>query len=196
LLCSQFANKVVVKMQVRPQDVLVASKLLSIGPDWTYARLAGSLALSQSEAHAAVNRCVAAGVLAAGGSTAPRVLRRPLLELLLAAPKIFVAERGPAGRGVSTSVWSPALRGLFDEPSNDRRLVWPTSCAPLVGEVGLEDGLLVSPLYSTAARACRQDQDLYAILSLVDVLRLEKEAERRRAATLLRERVLGQGGTR
>jgi hypothetical protein len=179
------------KMQVRPQDVLVACKLLSIGPDWTYAQLAGSLALSQSETHAAVGRCVAAGVLAAGESVGPRVLRRPLLDLLLAVPKIFVAERGPAGRGVPTSVWSPALRGMFDEPSRERRLVWSTSCALLVGEVGVEDGMLVSPLYSTASRAAAQDESLYAILSLVDVMRLEPEADRRRAAALLKERILG-----
>ncbi len=175
-------------MQVRPQDVLVACKLLSIGPDWTYARLAGSLALSQSEAHASVGRCVAAGVLAAGESV--RVLRKPLVELLLAVPKIFVAERGPMGRGLATSVFSPVLRGMFDERPEGERTVWPTSVCPLEGEVGLEDGLLVSPLYSTAARASAQDESLHAILSLVDVLRLEEECDRRRAAALLRYRVI------
>ena len=52
-------------MNLKPQDFLVALKLLALGKQhWTYARLANDLGLSASEAHAAVQRGLAAGLLA------------------------------------------------------------------------------------------------------------------------------------
>ena len=51
-------------MNLKPQDFLVALKLLALGEQhWTYARLAHELGLSASEAHAAVQRGLAAGLL-------------------------------------------------------------------------------------------------------------------------------------
>lgn len=51
-------------MQLKPQDFLVALKLVAWGEQrWTYARLAQELGLSASEAHGAVKRGVLAGLL-------------------------------------------------------------------------------------------------------------------------------------
>ena len=51
-------------MQLKPQDFLVALKLVAWGEQrWTYARLAQELGLSTSEAHAAVKRGLQAGLL-------------------------------------------------------------------------------------------------------------------------------------
>lgn len=51
-------------MQLKPQDFLVALKLVAWGDQrWTYARLAQELGLSTSEAHGAVRRAVEAGLL-------------------------------------------------------------------------------------------------------------------------------------
>ena len=72
-------------MQLKPQDFLVALKLVAWGAQrWTYARLAQELGLSVSEAHACVKRAVQAELLLpnrelppplapAGGSAAPGV---------------------------------------------------------------------------------------------------------------------------
>ncbi|MBC7995479.1 MAG: hypothetical protein H7Z15_19790 [Rhizobacter sp.] len=52
-------------MNLKPQDFLVALKLLALGEQhWTYARLAHELGLSASEAHAAVQRGLASSLLA------------------------------------------------------------------------------------------------------------------------------------
>lgn len=52
-------------MNLKPQDFLVALKLIALGAQhWTYARLAHDLGLSASESHAAVQRSLAAGLLA------------------------------------------------------------------------------------------------------------------------------------
>lgn len=51
-------------MQLKPQDFLVALKLVAWGEQrWTYARLAQELGLSASEAHAAVKRGLQSGLL-------------------------------------------------------------------------------------------------------------------------------------
>ena len=51
-------------MQLKPQDFLVALKLVALdGQRWTYARLAHELGLSASEAHGAVKRGLQAGLL-------------------------------------------------------------------------------------------------------------------------------------
>lgn len=52
------------RMQLKPQDFLVALKLVAWGEQrWTYARLAQELGLSASEAHACVKRGVLSGLL-------------------------------------------------------------------------------------------------------------------------------------
>ena len=51
-------------MQLKPQDFLVALKLVAWGEQrWTYARLAQELGISVSEAHGAVKRALEAGLL-------------------------------------------------------------------------------------------------------------------------------------
>ena len=51
-------------MQLKPQDFLVALKLVAWGDQrWTYARLAQELGLSASEAHACIKRGLVSGLL-------------------------------------------------------------------------------------------------------------------------------------
>ena len=51
-------------MQLKPQDFLVALKLIAWGEQrWTYARLAQELGISVSEAHACIKRGLLAGLL-------------------------------------------------------------------------------------------------------------------------------------
>ena len=51
-------------MQLKPQDFLVALKLVALGEQrWTYARLAQELGISVSEAHACIKRGLQAGLL-------------------------------------------------------------------------------------------------------------------------------------
>lgn len=62
-------------MQLKPQDFLVALKLVAWGEQrWTYARLAQELGLSASEAHAAVKRGLQAGLLLQNRASAPSLV--------------------------------------------------------------------------------------------------------------------------
>lgn len=61
-------------MQLKPQDFLVALKLVAWGEQrWTYARLSQELGLSASEAHASVKRGLQAGLLLQNRSPAAPV---------------------------------------------------------------------------------------------------------------------------
>ena len=82
-------------MNLKPQDFLVALKLLAFGEQhWTYARLAHELGLSASEAHAAVQRGLAATLLA------DSALSRAYSSAKTAAlkPAAALAVREPAAR--------------------------------------------------------------------------------------------------
>ena len=62
-------------MQLKPQDFLVALKLVAWGDQrWTYARLSQELGLSTSEAHGAVKRGLQAGLLLQNRVTLPQTM--------------------------------------------------------------------------------------------------------------------------
>lgn len=59
-------------MQLKPQDFLVALKLVAWGEQrWTYARLAQELGISVSEAHACIKRGLQAGLLSQNYAAIP-----------------------------------------------------------------------------------------------------------------------------
>jgi hypothetical protein len=75
-------------MNLKPQDFLVALKLAALGDQhWTYARLAHELGLSASEAHAAVQRGLAAGLLADASLARAYSLAKPSVALAAREPR-------------------------------------------------------------------------------------------------------------
>lgn len=153
-------------MQLKPQDLVVSLKLAVAG-DLTYDRLAASLGLSKSEAHAAVKRAKAAGLLLADRQPS----RHALLEFVLhGARYAFPAVRGRMTRGMPTAYAAPPLSELI-QSGGDPIPVWPDP----VGEVR---GELFKPLYKFAPTAARADSKLYECLSLIDSLRGGRARER------------------
>lgn len=90
-------------MQLKPQDFLVALKLVAWGDQrWTYARLAQELGLSASEAHACVKRGLQSGLLLDNSLLAP-----PPSPLTAQEPAAIYrlpkrARRVPLGRAMLT----------------------------------------------------------------------------------------------
>jgi hypothetical protein len=173
---------------LRPQDVLLACKLFSLGEsEWIFSRLAGSLAISASEAHAASERCRAAGVLGT-----PRgkltVARRKFFELCtVVVPQVYYAVRGSVELGIPTSIYAEPLKGMF--VSDLKRvipLIWPYESGTIKGESLL-------PLYPTVPRAIQHDEALYKLLALIDVVRAGEAKERQMAVDMLEKMILGDG---
>jgi hypothetical protein len=70
-------------MQLKPQDFLVALKLVAWGEQrWTYARLAQELGISASEAHACVKRGLQAGLLRQNYAVIPPSLASDISKVM------------------------------------------------------------------------------------------------------------------
>ena len=150
------------------------------GEPWTYGSLAASLGMSASETHASIKRATAAGLFS---EATGQPSNRRLLEFVVhGVPYAYHVDRDvPTTRGVLTGFAAPVLDG----PSGyayEARYVWPDPS-------GTDAGWSVKPVYRSAPFAARRDPNLYALLALVDELRLGRARERNRAADLLTSRL-------
>jgi hypothetical protein len=185
-------------MNLSPQDVVVALKLLAAGPKrWTYAQLGEDLALSASQVFRSVTRAEAVRLLEAGFRTVPPppgsksqdrplVLARPnranLKEFLIHGIRYtFPVHRGGLVRGIPTAHAAPPLNQQLAE-SFDPPPVWPDAS-------GSVRGLEFSPLYRNVPAAARRDPKLYELLALVDAIRDGRARERDLAIRELTARI-------
>ena len=156
-------------MHLKPQDLVAALKL-ALGPSLTYPQLAVGLSLSLSEAHGAVKRAQAAGLL-----LSDRQPNRPaILEFVVHGVRYaFPPVRGGITRGMPTAHAVPPLVELIVQ-DNDPVPVWPDP-------QGEASGASFKPLYRGAPKAAREDTKLYQCLSLIDALRGGRARERKLA---------------
>jgi hypothetical protein len=103
-------------MNLKPQDFLVALKLLALGEQhWTYARLAHELGLSASEAHAAVQRGLAAGLLVDASIARAYAKPRPAASPALREPRARASGAYAAGPAAAAAAApAPAARTHLD----------------------------------------------------------------------------------
>ena len=175
---------------LKPQDILVLFKIhLLHGERWTFLSLARSLGMSSSETHAAVKRAEYAQLF----SGARRQVRvQNLQEFLLHGVRYaFAVQPGTLTRGIPTAWSTSPLRERLERTSAGPPLVWPDPR-------GAVEGLLVEPIYRTAPQAAQAEPELYALLALVDGLRLGRGRERALAGEVLAEQLAappkGRGG--
>lgn len=163
---------------LKPQDVLVALKLAAHEHQrWTYESLAADLGLSPSGIHAAVHRAGACGLLS---PKTHEPLRPALLEFLVHGLRyVFPAVVGRRRRGMPT--------GASAEPLS--RYLASTETSPLVWAHARGDarGESLVPLYGTVPAAAARDPELYALLTVVDGIRVGGARVREVAATVLEE---------
>ncbi len=108
----------------------------------------------------------------------PRSNKKSLLEFVIYGIKyVFPVKMTELTRGIATSFSAPVLNEkLFS--SGELIAVWPDERAK-------SKGLKVLPLFHTVPYAVRQDGDLYAMLALVDAIRLGNPREAGLAANML-----------
>jgi hypothetical protein len=164
---------------LKPQDVLVVLRLAAAPEsEWTFPRLAAALGMSSSEAHAAVKRAIASGLVDGRTRT---VRKASLLEFLVHGLRyVFPAEWRGVTRGVPTSYAAPPLRAQFSV--GDLPPVWPHPAGTSRGEA-------LVPLYRSAPDAALRDPAFYEWLALVDAVRSGRARERRMAADELERRL-------
>jgi hypothetical protein len=165
--------------QLKPQDVVVALKLLSLPPEepWTQQRLAEELFMSTSEVNHALKRLEFSKLYT---PLIKCVVEPRLFNFLVhGVPYVFPAVPGPVKHGLPTSISASPLRGRFIMGEEDE-LVWE------YGEGG-HKGHSVEPLYKTAPRAAARDPRLHEWLAVVDALRVGRARERQAAAQRLEQ---------
>jgi|SRR5208283_656003 hypothetical protein len=184
-------------MNLSPQDVVVALKLLAAGfRSWTYAGLADELAMSPSQVFRSVERAEAVRLLDPHFRTVPPPPGQPsqdrpvvpwpnrasLKEFLIHGAKyVFPVHRGGMVRGIPTAHAAPPLKEQLAE-SFDPPPVWPDPD-------GTVRGLEFSPLYKNVPAAARRDSKLYELLALVDAIRDGRAREREIAVRELTTRI-------
>lgn len=167
---------------LKPQDLVVALKLYLLGADsWSYASLAGSMHLSGFEAHAAVQRLLAARLAVEVDGRIRPVIASVRTFLVSGAPYAYPPVRGELTIGVPTAHAVPPLLGSSAVVDN-LPPVWPDPDGSVRGQALL-------PLYPGAPRAALEDPKLYELLALFDALRSGQARERDLAGRLLKERL-------
>lgn len=167
---------------LKPQDLAVAFKLVALNGQWLpYAGLGEALRLSPFEAHAAVQRLMAARlVVEVDGSPRPvMAVLRPFV--VFGAPYAYPAVRGEMTIGFPTAHGVPPLKAKM-VAANEPPPVWPHPEGNTRGQ-----GLL--PLYENLPLAAKEDTPLYELLALFDALRAGQARERELAKKLLEERL-------
>ncbi len=151
---------------IKGQDIVVLITLLFEEGDWTIAKIAGVLGLSDSQVHASLKRAEKAG-LYSGRTKLPMIT--PLEEFLVHSLKyVFPAELGRPERGVPTSHSAPPLNQIFE---SEEMVVWPD------GESS-QRGIGLTPIHKSVLSAVKYHPKIYKIFALVDAIRIGKARER------------------
>ena len=90
---------------------------------------------------------------------------------------MFPAETGALSKGFATAHSALILKDLF--PSEEI-YIWPSS-------VGSSKGQSINPLYANQVKAVQEDEKLYAMLSLLDAIRLGRPREQEKAMEILKQ---------
>jgi DNA-binding Lrp family transcriptional regulator len=158
-----------------PFDIVLGLRLLN--PPATMVTLAEELAVVPSQIHSSLKRLDRAGLLRPSGRDSnPRALGEFLLYGVRYA---FPAMRGRIGIGVPTAHSAAPLAALVDATDVT---VWLAADA----RAGIQ-GFSVAPLYRRAPELVERSPETYALLTIVDALRLGDRSVRVHARQLISE---------
>jgi hypothetical protein len=166
---------------MRPQDIVILLKIIALGKKpWQKKDIAQSLYISQSEVSEALNRNHLAGLI---DFDQKRVNRQGLVEFLEhGLHYVFPQYPGPMVNGIATAHGHVFMSSFFE---SDLIYVWPD----FSGEFR---GLAIEPLYPNQIKAVKEDDELYKLLALVDVIRVGKMRELEVAIAELRKIILNE----
>lgn len=175
-------------MELKPQDLFLALKVLTLGrASWNQRDLAESLGMSLSEANGAIKRAIQAGLMIGGESRnqAPQAVPYALEEFIKHGVRYsFPVERGAITRGIPSGVVGARLEGASLKLKENEIPVWPS---PL----GKVRGIGIKPLYKSIPDVVEREENkgLYTMLALVDVIREGRMRERNLASDAITRQI-------
>lgn len=139
--------------------------------------------ISKSQINLALNRCIDVGLVKKDRkSGAPRANVQTLYGFIVHGLKyVFPAKPGEITRGIATAFAAPVLNKHLMS-AGEFVPVWPDA-------KGNTKGQAVEPLCKSVAYAVRRDPEIYALLALVDAIRIGQPREANLAADLLKQRL-------
>jgi len=151
---------------MRPQDVVVLLKIILLDDKfWQYKDLAKELFLSPAEISLSLQRSAVAGLV---NSEKRKVHRQTFLEFLqFGLHVVFPVIPGGIVNGLYTAHSHPFMKQFF---TSEAAYVWPDV-------MGKDRGQSILPLYKDVVKAALQDEDLYKMLALLDIVRVGKMRE-------------------
>ena len=142
-------------------------------------QLSGSTGISKSEVSASLQRSKLVGLITEDRKTSkPKVNTRTLLRFIEHGLKlVFPAQPNAITRGIPTSFAEPVMENQL-MTAGEYIYVWPDPTGNISGQA-------VAPLFKSVPKAVKQDPHLYAMLALVDAVRLGRPRESQLAIELL-----------
>lgn len=163
---------------MRPHDIPILCRIAWMEPGWKNLDLARDLKISASEVTYSLQRSVQAGLIDA---TRQKLMRKTMLEFVqYGLPFVFPAVKGAIAVGLPTAHSAPVLKSTF---VHDEKIVWPHSNGKVRGES-------IEPLYPNAVEASLANEEVYAMLALLDAMRVGRTREKKYALSLLEEKLL------
>lgn len=143
--------------------------------------LAEETGISKSQVSLALQRCLEIGLVRKDRRTGvPRANARALFNFIVHGVRyVFPGKPGEITRGIATTFAAPVLEGQLYS-SGELLMVWPDAR-------GHSKGQAIEPLFKSVPYAVRRDRELYAMLALVDAIRLGHPRESKLAAERLAE---------
>lgn len=137
--------------------------------------------ISKSQVNLSLKRCLEVGLLRHDRKTGlPRANTKALAEFIVFGLKyVFPARPAEIVRGVATAFAAPVLEQKLMS-AGELIPVWPDAR-------GNTKGQSVEPLFKSVPFAVRKDPELYALLALVDAIRIGQPREANLAIGLLKK---------
>jgi hypothetical protein len=188
---------------MKPQDILLLLKIVTLERPGQMPGVAGvreappvmadafsvralgeATGISKSEVSAALRRCIYAGLARVDHETGrPSANTYGLSEFLVHGIKyVFPVKPGRRVRGVLTAHSAPVWAGKL--LSGGQVFVWADAEGEVFGEH-------IEPLFKSVPAAARRDPVLYALLALIDSVRLGRAREAELAKQWLKEYLRG-----
>lgn len=152
---------------MRPQDIVILLKITTMdNDDWHLKDLANTLYISNSEVSESLERSAYANLI---DFEKRNVHRGNFLDFLTHGMKyVFPAQAGILTLGVPTAHSHPFMQSFI---SSEHAYVWPSSSGSALGQA-------IEPFYANQVKAIAEDEELYRLLALLDVIRVGKLREK------------------
>ena len=151
-----------------------------IASRYTARHLEFETGISKSQVNLALNRCMDVGLAKKDRKTGvPKANTRALYDFIVYGLKyIFPAKPGEVTRGIATAFAAPVLNEQLMS-AGEFVPVWPDAR-------GNTKGQSVEPLCKSVPYAVRRDPEMYALLALVDAIRIGQPREANLASEQLK----------